>query len=207
VGGDTSLGGRRFFLRLRAVLAGGLVLGVGATLTLASWNDSEYASGSFAASTFNTESSTVSGVWASNTSAPGASLAFNATAMSPSVSQYAWVNIRTTAASTVGGTITLASSTTSGTLIPVLQYRAVLTAAIDTTCDSSAFSGTPTYIAGSAATYLAVTTVPASPVASAITSPSGELRYCFDVRVQSGANNTYQGGTGTVTWLFSGISN
>jgi predicted ribosomally synthesized peptide with SipW-like signal peptide len=188
------------------VLAGGLVLGVGVTLTLASWNDSEYASGSFAASTFDTESSTVSGVWANNSSTPGASLVFNATAMSPSVSQYAWVNIRTTAASTVGGTITLASSTTSGTLIPALEYRAVRAAAVSTSCTASAFSGTPTYIAGSATTYLAVTTVPASPVASAITSPSGELRYCFDVRVQSAASNTYQGKTGTVTWLFSGIS-
>ena len=198
---------RRAFTRVRAVLAGALVLGVGATMTLASWTDSEYATGSFAASTFNTESSTVAGVWASNTSAPGASLAFNATAMSPSVSQYAWVNIRTTAASTVGGTITLASSTTTGTLVPVLEYRAVRTAATSTTCDTTAFSGTPTYIAGSASTYLAPATVPTSPVASAITSPSGELRYCFEVRVQSGAANTYQGGTGTVTWLFSGISN
>ena len=195
---------RRTFTRVRAVLAGALVLGVGATMTLASWTDSEYATGSFAASTFNTESSTVAGVWASNTSAPGASLAFNATAMSPSVSQYAWVNIRTTAASTVGGTITLASSTTSGTLVPVLEYRAVRTAATSTPCDTTAFTGT--YIAGSASTYLAVTTVSASPVGSAITSPSGELRYCFEVRVQAGAANTYQGGTGTVTWLFSGIS-
>ena len=40
----------------RALLAGGLVLGVGATATLAAWNDSEVATGSFAASVFDTES-------------------------------------------------------------------------------------------------------------------------------------------------------
>lgn len=197
---------RHAFTRVRAVLAGALVLGVGATMTLASWTDYENATGSFAASTFNTESSTVAGVWASNTSTPGAALAFNATAMSPSVLHYAWVNIRTTTASTVGGTITLASSTTGGGLVPVLEYRAVRTASTTTTCDSTAFAGTPTYIAGSASTYLAVTTVPGSPVGSAITAPSGQLRYCFEVRVEAGAANTYQGETGTVTWLFSAIS-
>lgn len=198
---------RHAFTRARAVLAGALVLGVGATITLAAWNDSEYATGSFTASTFNTESSTVAGVWASNTVAPGAALAFGATAMSPTVSSYAWINIRTTAASTVGGTITLASVTQVGTLAAVLEYRAVRTPATTTTCDATAFAGTPTYIAGGSSTYLAVTGVPGTPVASAITSPSGELRFCFDVRVTSSAANSYQGTSATVTWLFSAVSN
>ncbi|MDR2320511.1 MAG: SipW-dependent-type signal peptide-containing protein, partial [Microbacterium sp.] len=39
--------------RIRAVLAGGLVLGVGATVTLASWNDGEYATGTSTAGTFD----------------------------------------------------------------------------------------------------------------------------------------------------------
>jgi len=188
------------------VLAGGLVLGIGATITLASWNDSEHATGSFATSTFDLESSTVDGVWASNTSAPGAALAFNATALSPSVSRYAWINVRTTAASTVGGVVTLASSTNTGALVPVLEYRAVLTASPSTACDASAFTGTPTYIAGSAGTYIAASTVPAAAVATAITAPSAQVRYCFDVRVAAGTANSFQGATGTVTWLFSGVS-
>ncbi|MHA7306635.1 SipW-dependent-type signal peptide-containing protein [Arthrobacter sp. TMN-49] len=197
---------RRRFTRGRAVLAGALVLGLGATMTVAAWTNSENVTGSFAASTFTTESSTISGVWASNTTSPGAGLAFNAVAMSPSVSLYAWANVRTTAASTVGGTITLASVSTSGPLVPVLEYRAVRTPAVGTGCDGNAFTGTPTFIAGSVSTYLAVTTVPASPVTSAITAPSGEIRYCFEVRVQPGAANSYQGQTGAVHWLFSGIS-
>jgi predicted ribosomally synthesized peptide with SipW-like signal peptide len=198
---------RRGFARTRALLAGAVVLGVGASITLASWTDKEYGSGSFSASTFTTESSTVAGVWASNTSAPGAALAFNASGMSPSVSYYAWINVRTTAASNVGGTIRLSSSTTSGGLVPVLEYRAVRTSATATTCDATAFTGSPTYIAGGAASYLAVTAVPGSPVNSAITSPSGELRFCFETRVQSGAANSYQGTTATVTWLLSATSN
>lgn len=197
---------RGTFTRLRAVLAGALVLGIGTTMTLAAWTDQEFATGSFQTSIFNTESSTVADVWASNTTAPGATLAFSATSMSPTVSFYAWINIRTTSASTVGGTITLADSATTGDLVPVLEYRAVRTAATTTTCDSTAFSGSPTYIAGGSSTYLAVTGVPASAVESSITSPSGELRFCFEVRVQSGAANTYQGKTGSVTWQFAAVS-
>ena len=41
-----------------AVLAGGLVLGVGVMATLASWNDSEFANASFAAGTFVFQGST-----------------------------------------------------------------------------------------------------------------------------------------------------
>lgn len=193
--------------RARAVLAGAVVLGVGATVTLASWTDNEYASGSFAASVFSTESSTVAGVWSSNRSAPGASLAFSASGMSPTVSFYAWLNIRTSAASNVAGTVRLTAATPSGTLADVLQYRAVRTATSSSSCDASAFTGSPTYIAGGASSYLAVTTVPASPVVSAISAPSGELRFCFEVQVQSGAANSYQGTSATVTWLFSAISN
>lgn len=192
--------------RIRAVLAGALVLGVGATVTLASWTDHEYATGSFTASTFDTESSTVADVWASNSSAPGATLAFNATGMSPTDSKYAWVNVRTTAGSNVNGILELAGSDTSGTLVTVLQYRAVRTATTSTTCDATAFSGSPTWIAGGSSSYIAVNTVPGSPVQSTITSPSGELRFCFDVRIESGAANSYQGTTGSVTWHFSATS-
>lgn len=175
-------------------------------MTLAAWTDYEYSTGSFQASVFDTESSTVAGVWADNSSAPGATLAFSATAMSPTVSHYAWLNIRTSSGSTVGGTVTLSSSTTSGDLVPVLEYRAVRTATTSTTCDATAFSDSPTYIAGGASSYLAVTSVPGSPVESTITSPSGELRFCFEVRVQSGASNSYQGDTADVTWQFSAVS-
>jgi len=48
------------FRRLRAVLAGGLVLGVGAALTLAAWNDAEFATGSFQAREPDPVSRTVS---------------------------------------------------------------------------------------------------------------------------------------------------
>lgn len=39
--------------KVRAVLAGGLVLGIGAAVTLAAWNDSEFAQGTFTSGGFN----------------------------------------------------------------------------------------------------------------------------------------------------------
>ncbi|MFC7432599.1 MULTISPECIES: SipW-dependent-type signal peptide-containing protein [unclassified Agrococcus] len=44
--------------KVRAMLAGGLVLGVGAAITLAAWTDSEFATGTFTAGAFNLEGST-----------------------------------------------------------------------------------------------------------------------------------------------------
>lgn len=44
--------------KVQAVMAGGLVLGVGAVVTLAAWNDSEFAEGIFGAGTFDLVGST-----------------------------------------------------------------------------------------------------------------------------------------------------
>ncbi|HEU5224138.1 MAG TPA: SipW-dependent-type signal peptide-containing protein [Candidatus Lumbricidophila sp.] len=197
--------------RWSAALAGGLVLGLGATVTLAAWNDSEFATGTFGASVFDLESKSAGAgttTYASRTSAPGASLAFSATAMSPSVSHYAWLDIRTTVASTVGGTVTLTGVTNnSGGLVGALEYRAVRMPSAASTCDATAFSGSPTFIAGGSSTYLAVTTVPGSPVTNPIAAAGAELGFCFDVRVAANAANSYQGTTATVTWSFTGTSN
>ncbi|MFC9350571.1 SipW-dependent-type signal peptide-containing protein [Arthrobacter sp. NPDC057013] len=197
----------RTFTRVRAVLAGALVLGVGASVTLASWTDSEYAAGAFTASTFRLESSTQTTDWRDSTSAADASLTVNATGLSPGASGYSWLNVRTTAASTVGGTVVLTSSTPVGDLSPQLEYRAVLTSAA-TTCDASAFSGTPLFIAGSASAYLPASAVGAPPVSSPITAAGNSpVRYCFDMRIKTGADNSFQGKSATVTWLFTGTSN
>jgi predicted ribosomally synthesized peptide with SipW-like signal peptide len=200
--------------RLRALLAGGLVLGIGAAVTLAAWTDQEYASsGTFTASIFGTESSVDRVTWTSHdTSGNAATLTFNATAMSPGALVYASINIRTTATTNVGGTVSLVSETNDAeTLLDVLEYRAVRTASVTATCDATAFTtGSPTYIVGDGTpTYVSITTVPGSPVASTITVPGGatpELRFCFEVQLPSGTANSYQGTTGTVTWLFSATS-
>lgn len=195
---------------VRALLAAGVVLGVGTAVTLAAWNDSEVATGSFASSVFDTESrSAGSPGYASRPAAPGAALTFAATAMSPGASHYAWLDVRTTPATTVGGTVSLASAANdAGALVAALEYRAVRMAAPSSTatCGTAAFSGSPAFIAGGAAAYLPVTSVPAVPVASPIAAAGGELGFCFEVRVAPGAANTFQGTTASVTWQFAATS-
>ena len=195
--------------RVQAVLAAGLVLGIGTAVTLAAWADSENATGSFGASVFGTESQSAgSPTYASNTTTPGASLSFNATAMSPGTSFYAWLNVRTTTASTVGGTVALTSAAPTGGLAPALEYRAVrMTGPNPTsTCNATAFSGTPVFIAGAAASYLPVSQVPATQVASPIGAAGAQLGFCFEVRLAPGTAGSFQGQTGSVTWTFTATS-
>ncbi|RAM35868.1 SipW-dependent-type signal peptide-containing protein [Arthrobacter globiformis] len=202
----------RTFTRVRAVLAGALVLGLGASVTLASWSDPEYAAGTFTASTFRLQSSTNNTGWRDSPSVADASLVVGATGLSPGASEYAWLNIRTSPESTVGGTVALTSSTSVGGLSPVgdltlaLEYRAVLTAA-ETTCDAAAFAGTPRYVAGSSSAYLPVTAVEPTPVPTPVADGGkAPLRYCFDVRIKPFTDTSYQGKGATVTWFFTGTS-
>lgn len=44
--------------KFKAILAGGIVLGVGAAVTLAAWTDNEWAEGTFGAGSFNVQGST-----------------------------------------------------------------------------------------------------------------------------------------------------
>lgn len=62
--------------KVRAILAGGMVLGVGASLTLAAWTDDEFASGFFSAGTFVFEGSADGEVFTDNPTAPGQTIAF-----------------------------------------------------------------------------------------------------------------------------------
>lgn len=193
-----------WLLRVRAVLAGALVLGLGATMTLASWHDQEEATGVFAAGTFDVESATTGdppGAWVSHPNAPGAVLAFAATAMEPGRSFYAWINVRTTATTTVGGTIGLAAISTTGALPAQIEYRAVNEPTASSACDSSAFAGTPSFIAGNSTTYLGTSTVPGTPVTSVLSASGGNtLRYCFEIRIMASSPSSAQGATGTITW-------
>ncbi|MDW4573739.1 SipW-dependent-type signal peptide-containing protein [Microbacterium sp. M3] len=200
---------RRRARRVRVLLAAGLVLGIGTAVTLAAWTDTENATGSFGASVFGTESQSAgSPTYASNTAAPGASLTFAATAMSPGTSFYAWLNVRTTSASTVGGTVSLTGAAPTGTLAPALEYRAVRLSgpAPGVACSAAAFTGSPVFVAGGASSYLPVTQVPSTPVASTIGAAGAQLGFCFEVRIAAGAANTFQGTTGQVTWTFASTS-
>src|SRR5690554_345843 len=86
--------------KIKAILAGGLVLGVGGAITLAAWNDSEFATGTFTAGQFNLEGSTDNTTWDDHDAAPGAALDFTLAAdnLSPDDVVYAAFAVRLDAA-------------------------------------------------------------------------------------------------------------
>jgi predicted ribosomally synthesized peptide with SipW-like signal peptide len=157
-----------------AILAGGLVLGIGATVTLAVWNDSEWVVGGIDAngdgtpdtpgvgtSIFEVQqnvSSPFSGAaWADRESEPGGALTFTAGALSltPGDSIYAPVSLSTTTTSVAAETLGLepaisSSAITSvdadGLLFGALQLRVVVaeTARADIPATCAAGAFTPT---------------------------------------------------------------
>ena len=213
MGRHTAASRLRTSTRVRAVLAGALTLGVGSTMTLASWTDTEFATGSFTASRFDTQSSIDNSAWADNTSAPGASITFNGAGMSPDTHRYGYVLVRGKANS-VAGTLTFAAPTvanggtdTTPFLGAALQYRAVAITAAG--CTSATFTtGTPVFIVGTASTYSALTTAGPTGVAlpAATASPSAPAGYCFDVYLPAGADSALQGKSANVTWQITATS-
>lgn len=190
--------------RWRALLAGGLVLGVGATATLAAWNDAENATGTFGSSVFDTVSkNSTDATYASHDQTP-ATLTFAATGMSPGALFTAGLDVRTTGAadsptlaSTVGGTAALTSAVPAGDsqLTGQLEYRVAVTTTA-TTCAAATYAGA----------YVAATTVPAGMQGALSANAANTVRFCFQIRLKTDAPNTTQGRTGTVTWAITSTS-
>lgn len=217
MGDQQAKAGRRAVApRLRAVLAGALVLGVGGSVTLASWTDSDHATGSFGASVFQTESNASKpydalGAWSGNDAPPGAALVFNAGAMSPGTVAYAPFAIRTKAGSVAGevvfGAPSVASSGTGDAeLGAALRYRVIRSA----TCEASSFTGSSAFVVGAGgAEPLTVgqSTGVVNPVqAASATLPGEPTQFCFEVTLPAGASNALQGQTATATWQFMATS-
>lgn len=203
------------FPRVRAVLAGALVLGLGSSVTLASWTDSDLATGSFGASYFQTESNVTKpynalGAWSGADAIPD-TLVFEAGAMSPGTVVYAPIAIRTKATSVAGEVVLgIPSVTSSGTgtadLGAALRYRVVRSA----TCGASSFTGSPVFVVGSDGAKPLATGQPAgvvNPLAGgSATLPGEPTQFCFEVSLPLGASNALQGQTATATWQFTATS-
>lgn len=190
---------------MRALLAGGLVLGLGAAATLAAWNDSEYATGDFTAGTFNLQGSTTGAAegYTDHASADGAAaLTFTAPVdnLSPTDVVYAsfWVRLAegTTAPATLD-LVALDSTDTTGANSAQLGYSVY---AIDAAaaCDETATSGT---LLGTDATLADNAAVAGDTTTLAIGTPTTEAgaaaQLCFIVTAAAGLE---QGGVTTATW-------
>lgn len=186
---------------IRAVLAGGVVLGVGAAVTLAAWNSSDFATGTFGAGTFSIQGSTDGTAFVNHASATPAQLSFdvNAANLSPGMVSYSPYAVRLGAGTTSGGTVTLLAAGTTGT-VANLSYTILETSSM--TCNAST-TGTALVPSGTA-----LGTVPASTTftlaAGSPTSSAGNPQYlCIAVTAASGLT---QGQSATATWQFSAQS-
>lgn len=196
--------------RIKAVLAGGLVFGIGATATLAAWTDTEAASGSFEAGTFNIDLS-VDKTWGNSRE-----MTFKATGMYPGSKVYAPAYVRTTAATTMKGQIQVVGSGVSGsanTIAESLEYRTVTRSfpsaaeAFASPCDASAFAGSPTFVFGGGASKQPLRASATSSAKQTVSPVAGSVQaYCFEVVLPASTPSAAQGTSAAHTWTFNAES-
>ncbi len=197
---------RRRSRMIRAILAGGLVLGVGAAVTLAAWNDSEFVTGTFAAGTFNMQGSTTDGVTFTDhpVGTPG-TLTFTVAPLllSPGDTVYAPFALRLAANTTNNANVVINATPTSTGVVSNLTYEVVRTTAF--TCGSGTVDSTGTSLitAGTAVTAVAGPNTFVLNKGAPVTLAGATQFLCF--KVTAGAGLT-QGQTGTVTWQFTATS-
>lgn len=198
--------------KVRAVLAGGLVLGVGAAVTLAAWNDSEFATGTFTAGTFNLEGSTDGTTFTDHNVDDGdtaATLAFALPAgvvgtMSPGDTVYSGFWVRLAAGTTTGADLVAAGTTAdpaASSNSDHLSY-AVYQLAPGATCNAASATGTPVASGATLDAQTGVTTVALTEGASAAT-PGTAVQLCFAV---TAAATLEPGLVTNATWEFTATS-
>jgi len=188
--------------RLKAVLAGGLVLGVGAAVTLAAWNDSEFAQGEFTAGAFNLEGS-VDGAAYTDHAAIGApaELAFTVPTLNLSpgdvVSSAFAIRLDATTTNPASAVVSAPVGGTSGS-VANLSYSLVQTAT---------FGCGGTEVETLVPADTAVGAVPDAPTVALAEGAPGvagaPVFVCFTV---TAGDNLVEGQTGTATWEFLATS-
>lgn len=194
---------RRTRRKVLAILAGGLVLGVGAAVTLAAWNDSEFATGTFTAGAFNLQGSTDNLTFTDHPAAGSAaavtfSTGFNL--LSPNDVVAAPFAVRLDAATTNNATAIFTSAATTGTATANLSYGVVQVASM-AGCTPAA-TGTATLVpAGTPMT--AVTGATAFALAKGTAAPGATVFLCFQVKA---APTLLASQTATAVWGLTATS-
>lgn len=183
---------------LLAVIAGGVVLGVGTAVTLAVWNDSEFATGTFSSGQFDLQGSTDGAAFDSSPTAPGKTLTFelDADALSPGAVVYAPFAVQLSSDSDYEASVTLAQQV-GGTIGANLTYSVYDVGTFGATCSAATPPTGTALVTDRAAT--AAGTVDAFDLTAAATPTN----LCFVVTAGAGLP---QGATGTVTWELAGAS-
>ena len=188
--------------RVRALLASGLVLGVGSAITLAAWNDSEHGTATFTAGEFDIQGAEDGSTFTDHpTQGDAAALVFNVPAvdMVPGQTVYAPFSVRTAPGSVAGTAQLTANSDNGDGLGQWLRYGVRTTSG--TTCNEAAFNaGTEVVPANSALA------VGSAATQSLPADASGQVNYCFAITLPADTPNAAQGAVLTAHWEFVGLS-
>jgi predicted ribosomally synthesized peptide with SipW-like signal peptide len=190
--------------KVLAVLAGGLVLGIGTAVTLAAWNDSEFANGTFTAGAFNLEGSIDGTAYAEHdTAGTAADVTFSSDFdnLSPADVVYAPFWVRLDAATTTGAVVTTSLESGTGANAANISY-AIYAIGAAAACDSSATGGT-LLLSG---TSLSASTAGATFTLAAPVDPDPGVAQKVCIIATAGAGLT-EGGTATGVWEFAATSN
>lgn len=222
--------------KIAAIAAGLLVVGVGATYTLASWTDSEWVWGGangnepgVGTERFDVEQLT-EGTWHDDETNPGGALDFTAAALAltPGDTVFAPMSLRTKTNS-IGGTVELqgAEKATGITTVDAADalWNAVnlsvytSDAATAPTCDpatvaTASWTAVPGITAAPLGTGATPTTGAQTLAAATTTAPGAEQHYCFVINLPADAQQTaetagidLQGRTIAPAWEFAAESN
>lgn len=187
--------------RFRALLAGGVVLGLGATATLASWTDSEHARSTFTAGTFGIVGATNGTTFSKHPLASPATLEVTAVAgaLRPGQSAYTPFALRT-APGSVAGTVLVDAPTATGSGAGVFRWG--LRTVAGPNCTSATYAaGTVIVPDGSP-----LTTGQSTPAVALGASGSSTVHYCIALMLPSTVDNSAQGVTAQLTWAFRATS-
>ncbi|GAB3119667.1 hypothetical protein GCM10027056_04260 [Glaciibacter psychrotolerans] len=185
------------------------MFGVGATATLASWNDSETATAGFTAGRFDIVGSVNGGAFGQHGPSAPAALNFPVpvAGMAPGTTSYALFSVKGSA-TTVAGAVSLAAAATNATSGTGLG--AFLTYGVTSIPSGSAGACTATSFAAGATVV-----APGSPVTAS--QPAGvslplrakgatQINYCFAVTLPTTATNDAQGKSAAPVWTFNAVS-
>lgn len=203
----------RFFLRARAVLAGAIVLGVGAVATLAAWTDNEFATATVGSGRFGIVGSISDGAFADHATSPGGTITFTPTlggVYPGSPAGFTTVRIRTATAASGGfdsvpGVVRMQTATSaSGALAAALVY-AVRVVPSGASCAEALFSNAsaPVIVPNGTALSTDVATTPDAPQ-DLQAAGANTVTYCIRIALPSTAADGVQNQTTTVTWRFAG---
>ncbi|WP_285725548.1 hypothetical protein [Psychromicrobium xiongbiense] len=218
--------------KIRALLAGGIILGIGATFTLAAWTDNEWLFGSSGGNngpgtkvyhmeqnTFSNTNGTGADAWSAKPNMPtlpdanvDGALTFGVTssAMLPGTTVYAPMQLRAAAGSQAltatlaqGVQLAGANTTTNTTaLYTALTYRAML-GVTKANCAAGVLTGATDLVAAGSALSTASAVPIALPAGATSAVPGTAVDVCFAITLPTTAPSTLQGQATVPLWRFT----